>query len=340
MSHRLHISAICPLLLLVTIAGCTWPGGPWDRETVDLRFDWPVGLTAFVETERSTRVTGARGPTSTTLRMSYRLDVEAAENGRLIRYSDVRAEDPGSGQSYPMGELPERLENQLIAQFPSFVVSDEGELLQLEGIESLIEETRRKLERRLADSPFESAEARELVISSVTEEGLLAATREHWQQLVGGWSRASLAVGETYRREDQLALPRSPVRVRSTVEYGIGRRIPCGEELTAADCVEIEVRSRPLPEALVQLEEMMRERSRVLTPESVDVLESLELEESSYLVTEPSTLIPHYLETTTKLQATIRRPGEAERVIEDLDQSVHRFSYAAPRQQGGEATAQ
>jgi hypothetical protein len=338
MSHRLHISAICPLLLLATIAGCTWPGGPWDRDTVDLHFDWPVGLTAFVQTERSTRVTGAHGPTSTTLRMSYRLDVEEAENGRLIRYSDIRAEDPASGRSYAMGELPEPMENQLIAQFPSFVVSDEGQLVQLEGIESLIEETRRKLESRLADLPFESAEARELVAASVTEEGLLAATREHWQQLVGGWSGASLVVGESYRREDQLAVPRAPLRIRSTVEFGVGGRIPCGEELTAADCVEIEVRSRPLPEALAQLEEVMRERSRALTRESVEVLENLEIEESSYLVTEPSTLIPHYLETTTKFQATIRRPGDAERVIADLDQSVHRYTYAAPPQTGHEAT--
>ena len=41
---------------------------------------------------------------------------------------------------------------------------------------------------------------------------------------------------------------------------------------------------------------------------------------------EPSTLIPHYLETTTKFRATLRRPGEADIAVADLDQTVYRYS--------------
>ena len=131
MSGRLGISAVGPLLVLAAIAGCTWPGGGGRRETLALRFDWPVGLTAFVETERSTRTTGSLGPSSTSVRMSYRIDVEEAQDGRLIRYGDIRAEDPDNGQIYLLNELPEPLASQLIALFPSYVVSNEGGLLRL-----------------------------------------------------------------------------------------------------------------------------------------------------------------------------------------------------------------
>jgi hypothetical protein len=333
MSGRIGISAVGPLLALAAIAGCTWAGGGDQRETVALRFDWPVGLTAFVETERSTRTTGSLGPSSTTVRMSYRIDVEEAPDGRLIRYGDIRVEDPDNGQIYPLDELPEPLASQLIALFPSYVVNDEGQLVRLEGFEALIEEARRKLESRLAELPPESAEARVLAASGISEERLLAAAREHWDQLAGAWSGATLVMGETYQRKDRLVVPRSPLRILSAVDYGVGQRIPCTEETIEVDCVEIEVRSRPVPEALAQLEKAMRERSREATPGGFGVLENLQIEESSYLVAEPSTLIPHYLETTTKFHATLLRPGEADTVITDLDQHVYRYHYA----QQGEA---
>jgi len=338
MSGRLGISAVGPLLVLAAIAGCTWPGGGGRRETLALRFDWPVGLTAFVETERSTRTTGPLGPSSTTVRMSYRIGVEEAQDGRLIRYGDIRAEDPDNGQIYPLDELPEPLASQFIALFPSYVVSDEGRLVRLEGVEPLIEEARRKLESRLAELPPESADARMLAASGVSEERLLAAAREHWDQLAGAWSGTSLVVGESYRRKHRLLVPAlGGLRIVSTTELSVGQRIPCGEETTAADCVEIQVRSRPVPEALAQLEKAMRERSREATPGGFGALENLEIEESSYLVTEPSTLIPHYLETTTKFHATLLRPGEADTVITDLDQHIYRYHYVP---QGGEAAAQ
>ena len=337
MSRRLGITAVGPLLVLAAITGCTWPGGGSERETVALRFDWPVGLTAFVQTERSTRTTGSLGPSSTSVRMSYRINVEEARDGRLIRYGDIRAEDPDNGQIYLLNELPEPLASQLIALFPSYVVSNEGGLLRLEGIEPLIEEARRKLESRLAELPPESAEARALAASGVSEERLLAAAREHWDQLAGAWSGVTLTMGETYQRKDRLVVPHSALRIRSAVEYGVGQRVPCVEETVAADCVEIEVRSRPLPEALAKLETAMREGSQAATPGGFGTLENLEIEESSYLVTEPSTLIPHYLETTTKFHATLFRPGEPETIITDLDQHIYRYHYVP---QGGEAAAQ
>jgi len=316
MSRWHRVSAFCGLLALAAITGCAGPGGESEGDTVTLRFDWPVGLTGFVETERSTRSTGARGPGSTTVRMSYRIEVEKAQGGRLIRRGQIRAEDPKSGQIYPVDQLPEPLASQLM-------------LVRLEGIEPLLEEARRKLDSRLAELPPESAEAKALAATRISEEHLLEAAREHWQQLAGAWSGASLVVGESYQRKDRLVVPAlGGMRIVSTTDFGVGQRIPCGEEMTTADCVEIEVRSRPLPEALLQLEEVMRERSP-------SPLENFEIEESSYLVVEPSTLIPHYLETTTKFRATLRRDGEADLAVADLDQTVYRYNW-----QGGEATAQ
>jgi hypothetical protein len=204
------------------------------------------------------------------------------------------------------------------------VVSDAGRLVRLEKNDPMIEEARRKLESRLAELAPGSREARALAAASFPEERLLAAVRAHWEPLVGSWSGAHLVVGETYQREERLLVPRPPLRIRSTVEFALRRRVPCGEETTSPDCVEIEVRSRPLPEALDDFERAMRERSQA---EGVGALESIQIEESSYLVTEPSTLIPHYMETTTKFQATLSLPGESDIAIEDLDQTIYRYSY-------------
>ena len=328
MRRRRRITAFCSLLVLTTIAGCAGRGDGGKRDTVALRFDWPVGLTAFVETERSTHTTGPRGPSSTTVRMTYRIDVEEAQDGRLIRRGEIRAEDPESGQIYPLDQLPEPLASQLTAVFPSFVVSDEGQLVRLEGIEPVIEEAQRKLESRLAELPPESAEAKVLAATRVSEEHLLEAAREHWDQLAGAWAGASLVAGESYQRKDRLVVPAlGGLRILSRVEFGVGQGVPCGEETTAANCVEIEVHSRPVPEALAELEQVMRERSQAATPGGRGALESFEIEESSYLVAEPATLIPHYLETTTKFRATLRRPGEAEIAVADLDQTIYRYHW-------------
>jgi hypothetical protein len=136
-------------------------------------------------------------------------------------------------------------------------------------------------------------------------------------------------VGAGHRRKEHLAVPSlGGLRILSAVEFDLGGRIPCGEETTAADCVELEVRARPVPEALSQLERVMRERPR--TGPGRGALEAFEIEESSYLVAEPSTLVPHYLETTTRFRATLRRPGEADIEVTDLDQTVYRYDWQAP----------
>jgi hypothetical protein len=302
-----------------------------------LDFGWPVGLTAFVETERSTRRSGSRGPSSTTVRMSYRIDAEEAEGGRLIRRSEIRAEDPKSGRIYPLHQLPEPLASQLMAVFPSFVVDEEGAMVRLDGIEPLLEEAQRKLENRLAELPPGSAEAKVLAATRVSEENLLEAAREHWQKLAGAWAGTSLVVGESYQRKEHLAVPAlGGLRIFSTTEFGVGQRIPCVEEMAEAGCVEIEVRSHPLPEALIRLEEALRERARDAAPDGRGTLEEFEIEESSYLVTEPSTLVPHYLETTTTFRATLRRSGEADIAVEDMDQTVYRYRYS---KQSGKAIA-
>jgi hypothetical protein len=321
-SRRGRALAVASLLALA--AGCSWQGAASERDTVTLRFEWPVGTRAVVETEHSTRTTGPHGPRSTTARLFYRIEVEKVEDGRLIRHGDIRAQDPRDGRIHRLEELPESVASQLEVFSPSYVVSDEGRLVRLERSGALIEEARRKLERRAERLAPGSREARELAAASLSEERLLAGVREHWEPLVGAWAGTDLVVGETYRRAERLLLPRPPVRVRSTAEYSLQRRIPCNEETTSADCVEIEVRSRPLPEALDQLERAMRAGARA---EGVDAPENLEIEGSSYLVTEPSTLLPHYLETTTKFRATLPRSGGSDVAIEDLDQTIYRFRY-------------
>jgi hypothetical protein len=320
--NRLARILVCSLL--AALAACVGPGGDAERDTVALRFDWPIGLTAFVQTERSTRTNSPLGPTSRTVWMSYRIDVEEAEEGRLLRYGDVRAEDPADGRIYRLEELPERVAIQLTALFPSYVVSDEGRVVRLEGSEPMLEEAQRKLERQLAMAAPGSPEARRLAAASITEESLLAAVQAHWDELVGAWSGRSLAVGETLEREERLVVPRAALRIQSTVEFGVGQRIPCNERATGAECVEIEVRTRPLPDALDDYERAMRKRAQAT---GSGVLANVEIEESSYLVTEPATLIPHYLETTTKFRATVSRPGEPDVTIEDLDQTVFRYRY-------------
>lgn len=324
MSRRTRILVAPWLLALAATAACTGPAKEAQRDAVALRFDWPIGLTAFVQTERSTRTNSPLGPTSRTVRMGYRIDVEEAEDGRLLRYGDVRAEDPADGRIYPLRELPERLASQLTALFPSYVVSDEGRVLRLEGSGPMVEEARRKLESQLAEAAPGSPEAKRLAAASLTEESLLAAVRAHWDELVGDWAGKHLVVGETLEREERLVVPRAALRIQSTVEFGIGQRIPCDEEATGADCVEIEVRTRPLPEALDDYERAMRQGARAT---GAGAPENVEIEESSYLVTEPSTLIPHYLETTTKFRARVSRTGEPDVAIEDLDQTIFRFRY-------------
>lgn len=336
MSLRQRGSALCALLTLALQVGCVGPGG-LGGDRVTLSFDWPIGFTAFVETERSTRRAGPQGSRSQTTRMSYRIDVEAAPDGRLIRYGDVRVEDPESGRSYSLEELPEPIASRFVALLPSYVVSDEGRVVRLVDSEALIDAARRQLRSQLARTLGETADVDAIVAANVNEESLLEVAREHWDRLVGEWSGMDLRLGETHPSEARLAVdPLEGLEIPASREFGVGQRLPCHEELTRAACVEIEIHWRPLPDALTRLEQAMREASRAAPPGTFGALEAIEIEQSSYLVTEPSTLIPHYLETTMTFRAMLPDSGEANRAIEELDQHIYRYRYAP---EGGEASS-
>jgi hypothetical protein len=335
MSLRQRGSALCALLALAANVGCARPVGT-ESDSFALRFDWPIGLTAFVETERSTRKAGPQGSSSQTVRMSYRIEVEAAPDGRLIRYGEVRAEDPHSGRSYPLDELPEPMASQFVALLPSYVVNDEGRVVRLVDSDALIDEARRKMRSQLARTLGEEADVEAIVAANVNEENLLELAREHWNRLAGEWSGMNLRLGEIHESEGRLAVdPLGGVEIPAAREFVVGQRLPCDEEMTQAACVEIEIHWRPLPDALARLERAMREASRAARAGTFGMLEDIEIEQSSYLVTEPSTLIPHYLETTTKFRATLPDRGDANGAVEELDQHIYRYRYAPP---AGEAS--
>lgn len=133
-----------------------------------------------------------------------------------------------------------------------------------------------------------------------------------WRALVAGWAGRAVEpgaseAGEGLRRLALFGGLDVPVRT----SRGAGQWLPCEAEAVQARCLELEARARAAEGAAA----------------GHPTLRRLRLEEESYLVSEPQGLLPHYLETTRRLEVGL---GSAEReavALETLEQRVYRFRW-------------
>jgi len=160
--------------------------GPIPGSVVSLRFGWPVGLTADVESEGEFSRSGQK-PVRVKLRS--RLMVREAPDGLLIEETV---------DSFGGGGLIESL----ASLSPGFVVGAEGEFLRVVHLEEFragAMDLIMSLMQGKAEGPNQEAalaQAQAMLDQVFTEQVLAAQVADAWNSRVAAWSGADMTFGE------------------------------------------------------------------------------------------------------------------------------------------------
>lgn len=301
----------CGLALSLFLVASLMPVGPVRAaETVALTFGWPSGLHGLVSfSARTTRTANGRSD-SLNMTARYRFTTSAVGDGLLIQFDDVETEVENAG-SGPQAMVKAYLAK-AVSMPPSYVVSPDGEFLRVEGLEAFRDGIFAGLEDAFADVP---AAAREQVISSMetllTREQIEASLASDWDSHVGTWTGAEMDEGDLYELTFNQAIPafgNMEVPMRST--FLLKGRVSCNGADTAKRCVGLEARTYVDPAGLATAVEAFL--ARLPAGREAPRIQDMQQETVVRLISEPDTLLPYLMESTTRTMTMMSVGGETQ----------------------------
>lgn len=301
-------------------------------DTVSLRFNWPVGMTAIVEQE-FTRVnqTSTRND-SITVTSSYRLRVLKHPRGRLVVADSFRmgtvAGVPVEGAAAGNSDAQQMLS--LVGNLqPSFVVSPEGEFLevaQIDNLKSSLDSMIRMLTKDVSGGA--PPELRAFLDRATSPEMLNAGAAEQWNAVAGTWVGADWELGESYVTSIEEPIPMFPgFNMPMEYEFSASERIPCTKKSGGKTCVRLEMYSAP---DTAQLRKVVGEVMKQLAPELKDaasVLQNMRMLSEIELIAEPGTLRPHSITRIKRVIVNTAEKGKAPEVNRRVDVRTARYRY-------------
>jgi hypothetical protein len=299
------------LALSLFVVASLMPAGPvCAKETVALTFGWPSGLHGRVTfSARTTRTVNGQ---SDNLNMAGRYDfvTSAAPDGLLIQFDNVETEVENAGSGRPA--MVKAYMARAMSLPPSYVVGPDGQFVRIEGLEAFRNGIFEGLEDAFADVP---AAAREQVIRTMdaifTREQLEASLASEWDSHVGTWIGAEMDEGDLYEltfRQPMPAFGNMEVPMRST--FLLKGRVPCNGAETAKRCVELEAHTFVDPAGLAAAIEAFM--ARLPAGQEAPRVQDLQQETVVRLISEPDTLLPYLMETSTRTITTMAVGGESQ----------------------------
>jgi len=301
-------------------------GASVKNEIVALRFDWPAGTEIVVESsKRRLRDLESRHYDITTTG-EYTMRVEPAPDGLRIRHSEMRDVAVGGGSGGRAADI-----NSLMMRLgdisPDYVVSPQGALLRIEGMDEIAARMRAFFAPMLDSLQSAEATARvgHLIESVLREEALFNKAAEIWNAMVWTWAGEQYELGAVYAMSSEEPSPVMPsVTFPMIYEFGVLECAPCADGADPRSCVRIELTSYIDPDqrdgVVAKLFELMGLEA------DASVMGEFELTNRVVLLTEPGTLLPHRFETTRSITSVVAEGG-VERVVRNLDETRLAFRY-------------
>lgn len=285
MSPRLTLSGIFLLTSIFFTAHADEQG-----DTVLLQYSGAAGSKAVGEVYADTiKIENGKETVEMTMEGSLKLHATEHADGTLYRQFDNNISvntdmDQMQGFMRPIIEAYSNMEMRS-------VVSPEGEILTLEGLDEAISATQEALKGLAEDVPEEAKPYFDMVLNNaVSEETLLNQAKETWFHQVGMWIGAEFEKGYVYSSEYVEAVPafgNLELQFDATYEY-LGK-VACNKGTEALNCVELAFNSVLHADHAKKLTEAIAEQLKLPLPE--DFIMSIEQE--IFIIAEPSTLKTH-----------------------------------------------
>ncbi len=296
-------------------------------EVVAIRFDWPVGLRAEVTASRQRERETEGKVSGFNIASEYRFEVSDHDAGLLVNLTDFRISDISADPG--VADFFANAMNQFAGISPDYIVSREGELLQLVGLDEIVAASRALLGPMLDSLKTMSPEAASLVESMLSESYFMSQAAEEWNAAVGLWLDADFEVGAVYVLEQEEPSPVLPdVLIPFYYEFSLSDHAPCHDSAAPRSCVVLEMVSFPDADAVKSLlsDIMQRIAGREIVGQFY--FEELEVENTVRLVTEPATLIPHSVELVKWIRGTMAGPAGAGGEFRQIERRSYSYRYA------------
>lgn len=315
----------CGLALALLVAAALMPAAPVGaKETVALTFGWPSGLRGTVAFDaRTTRTVNGQ---SDDLSMTGRYDfiTSTAPDGLLIQFDNVETEVENAGSG------PQAMVKAYMAKAasmpPSYVVSPDGQFLRIEGLEAFRDGIFEGMADAFADLP---AATRDQIIGTLdtifTREQLEASLASEWDSHVGTWIGAEMDEGDLYELTFNQPIPafgNMEVPMRST--FLLKGRVSCNGTEAARRCVELEARTFVDPAGLAAAVEAFM--ARLPNGEQAPRIQDLQQETVVRLISEPTTLLPYLMESST-LTVTTVAVGDETQAASRTEEKRYVYTY-------------
>ena len=318
---------------LLLVAGLLIGSGSQAQERVDtvsLRFKWPVGLTGRVEQEWFREKTTPGRADSLHFVSGWRMQVLPHSKGLMVR-SDSVVMQPFDGATSDTTDMVQRLLTQLGALAPSYVVSSEGEFIEVADVSRMKAAMDTLFAPILAEMGEMPPRARALFQSMLSEETLTASAAQEWNAMVGTWVGADWEVGAVYEFEAEEASPLLPgLMVPMRYQFSATKRIPCTDREGSPECVELLMLSSPDPDSAKSLARKLIEQMGLGADAEglIDAFESMDVEHELIVVAEPETLLPYLVVKEKRVRVqTPDTPTEKAGESSQLDRRLYRFYY-------------
>jgi len=288
-------------------AACLFAGLPAFAQDIPLEFGWGRALEADVEASRRIR----KGDRTIDIRVTYRMQALHDADGYRVRAAHLVVRN--DGRIVKSGARSTVLV-QFMGLIPDWRISNAGGFVGLADFSCQRDQARRYFTETAVSS---SAEARRWVDQITSREVLSLQARQSWNAMVGDWAGQRLESGVMTRGEsvEAVALPSlGDSSIRTRHEVTALERLPCHERMVDEQCVKIRRVSRPdardLERAYARLRTTFPQMAKNAGGRSKEqVVTTLEL------VTDPETLRPYRLSSTTRRSAA------------DSDELIVTFKY-------------
>jgi hypothetical protein len=283
-----------------------------EPEPVVLRFAWPEDLTARVEVRvRRVRDSGA-GSTEKSVEARYSLRSEPHPFGLRIAAEALeilRAD----GKPYH-GFVDPASAPALLYLASSFVVDEQGAVVEVKGIEALRKEVSEGLAGHVTSAQ------REAVARLAANESRIV---QHWMHGVAQWVGMELEPGATYEAELEDGFTTSPGLLE------VSEPIACSEDDPEPRCLRLRVTSELGGAAGAESQQaQFRAVTGMLGVEGLpaDVIQAFESSDTTEVVVEPESLVPHRIFTRREKRFVASAEGET-MTITSLDEEERRYVY-------------
>ena len=311
-----------PSLFLFALA-CVAVGSPAaaqeaSADATQLRFAWPLEAEARVSYRQVIEREGEGSePTRLELEGEYVMHVHEHPSGFLVEHLAPLAIRFGSSPPLTPDDPRRLVYSTMGILVPHYVVTEEGELLGVEGLPELAAAILAVLE------PLEQrpSETESLMAELLDAARLTGQARERWNALVGVWLDAELQVGVAGATESEQTNPLVPSVVLPYLnQFELVGMEPCGAPQES--CARLAMVSFPNP---IELTRVINEALQNMGMGHL-AFDRLVQQDVVSLLTDPGTLLPHELTMSKLVEGALRESGQVRRFRRfDLTRLVYSY---------------